>query len=300
MTVEELEPVCAAVAGPDGACLLRFLRDIYHQRPAPAYEAYSEATVAQTLRLGLIDQPRPPFALTSAGYLVGNVAKEYHNWIDSGRRMPPPRPPDELIAGRDVLDLGCSFGRWIWEFSRQARSVVGLEFQPEYVQLGRALAACEGLPPPDIRVGSAEDLDRYFPQACFDFVFCRLMLNHVAIRSTLGRIAGVLRSGGTLWVQVESLGSAVQKLLHGERRWRSRAFAGFALINSLVCMATNHQLNLRVQGRMHSAHRPAYPSTRWWQKAAAAEGLDAFKVRHERDSNLTFSVRRRGLGLRQD
>ena len=54
MTIKELEAVCTALSGLDGNALLRFLREVYHQRPAHAYEACSEATIVQSLRLGLI------------------------------------------------------------------------------------------------------------------------------------------------------------------------------------------------------------------------------------------------------
>ena len=273
-----IQNVCRAIVEPGGEGLLKLLRDVYYgaDRDALAVRA-SEGSVEQCVQLSLLRERQGRLSLTRMGYLVGNLAKEYCNWIDHGRHMPPPRPPDSFVRGKDVLDLGCSFGRWLWEFQTAARSAVGLERQWEYIELGRALAHREGIVVPDIKNGAAEDLDRHIAPSSVDLVFSRLVFNHVDIRKTLRKVRETLRAGGTIWLQVESIAAPIRELTRGERRLRSRAFAGFALLNSAVCVTTGHQLALPVPGRMHELHRPAYPTVQWWKRALCAAGFDGFR-----------------------
>lgn len=285
--------VCDALLQPDGEPLLRLLAAIYR---GDSFDALLQSTDPRILRLAsslqLVEQSDHSLELTDPGYLVGNVAKEFCNWLDSGRRMPPPRPPDDLLVGRDLLDLGCSFGRWLWEFQSVARSVVGVEMQPEYLELGRALAQRTGITPPKIHCGSAEELERFIAPSSLDFVFSRLMFNHVRIKSTLRKVAATLRKGGIFWLQVETLSLAINNFLRGERRLRSKLFAAFGVVNSLVCLATGRQLSLKAGGRMHSVHRPAYPTLGWWKSALSKIGLRDFQLIEHRERFMAFWARK--------
>jgi SAM-dependent methyltransferase len=286
----DLSEVCRVIATTDGDPLLRFMRDVYTaggSRPKDQLPAMRLAA-----ELALVEASDDRVRLTDLGYLVGNVAKEYCNWIDHGRRMPPPRPNDAMVAGKDVLDLGCSFGRWLWEFQPLARSVVGVESQQAYIDLGGALARREGIPAPRLICGSAEELHRLVPELSCDFVFSRLVFNHVRIRPTLGHVVRTLRPGGTVWFQVERIKTPIDALLSGERRLRTRAFAAFGVANTLLCMATGRQAAVRMPGRMHSVHSPAYPTLGWWRRTLAAAGLRDFRVEEMSRYGATFSARR--------
>lgn len=273
--------ICEAIRRPGGTDLLYLLRAVYKADYIYA-DSVPEALVQKAIELGAVTHRGKHLALTDAGYLIGNVAKEYCNWLDNGRRMPPPRPDDASLTGKIVLDLGCSYGRWLWEFQRIARSVVGIEFQPEYPLLGAALAEVEGIHAPAIHIGSAEDVDKYIAPESIDVVFTRLMFNHVHIRSTMAKIAGVIKPGGLIWVQVEPFNKLWCQFLKRKpgREVRHKIFNGFALLNSLIYSCTGRQMQISVRGRMHARHKPAYPTRAAWRRTLQSVGF----------SEVTFDV----------
>jgi SAM-dependent methyltransferase len=285
--------VAQAFRDPGSEHLLRLLARLYSGDESEARLEGERAALDEAVSLGLVRSEAGRAALNADGFLAANVAKEYLHWVDGGRQMPPPRPALDFIAGMDVLDLGCSFGRWLWEFQKQARSVRGLERQDEYIALGRALALREGIAAPEIQRGCGEDLDLYFGPGSVDFLFCRLVLNHLPIRSTLRKIAQVLRPGGVAWLQVESARFALGQLAFGERRLRTRVRFAFGLLNSLVCATTGRQLTLRTAGRMEGAHRPAYPPLAWWKAAVASTGLRDVHVVQGSGESLVIWARKR-------
>ncbi|GJM24578.1 MAG: hypothetical protein DHS20C16_09930 [Phycisphaerae bacterium] len=288
-----LTEIREAILPPTGDVLLRFLRDAYYgQQGEHTTDAYPAEIALKARQLGLIGQGEKRHTLTNQGYIVGNVAKEYCNWVDHGRTMPTPKPPQSMIDGKDVLDLGCSFGRWLWEFQRTAKSVIGLELQPEYVELGSALAQCEGIEPPVIYNSGVEKLDEYVDPQSIDFVFSRLVFNHVDIHATLPKVANVLRVGGVLWVQVETFRSAFHRIFEGELRLRSRVLGAFAILNSIGCTLTGRQMKLSVKGRMHASHRVAYPTLGWWKRSLKKLGIEEFKVEEHANGNATFSAKK--------
>ena len=190
-----ISQVCTVVAGPDFEDFFGLMADVYWGRTQQEFliERYRQTVVAKAVEIGLITPGGDHFTHTPSGYLVGNVAKEHQHWIENGRKVSLPPSLQAACCGRDVLDLGCSYGRWLWEFQRFAKSVVGLELQREYICLGTAVAQREGLDVPEIRQGSAEMADRCFPSQSFDLVHSRLMMNHVHIGRTLEGIASLLR-----------------------------------------------------------------------------------------------------------
>lgn len=274
--------VCDTIRGPSGDQLLRLLASVYegiHDKKLLQKEL-GKSVLEKGSDFGLLKPYRnDQVILTSQGYLVGNVAKEYIHWIKNDRLMPPPHPPDDFIKGKDVLDLGCSFGRWLWRFQKTAKSAVGLEMQQEYIELGRALAQREGIPCPEIRQGSVEELDSNIADNSVDFVFIRLVLNHVFVAKTLMQIANVLRPSGILWAQVEPLSHPFRSFLRRNkgRELRHKIFTVFSIVNSIVFMTTHRQMSLQIQGRMHSAHKPVYPTLKAWKTAFSRVGLCDFR-----------------------
>ncbi len=281
--INGLTEVCNELRGQEGVLLLKFLSRIFegtHDKLLLQQE-YGEFILAKGLKLGLLEPYKnDSVILTSKGYMVGSVAKEYIHWINNNRQMPPPCPPDSFIQGKDVLDLGCSFGRWLWQFQKNAKSVIGIEMQQEYIELGRALADCEGISCPDIRQGSVEQLRSYVTNDSMDFVFIRLVLNHVFVEKTLRQIAEVLRRDGIIWAQVSSWSTPFREFLQTDkgRELRHKAFAVFGIVNSIIFSATNHQMSLKIQGRMHSVHKPVYPTMKSWKAALSRAGLNDFHV----------------------
>jgi 2-polyprenyl-3-methyl-5-hydroxy-6-metoxy-1,4-benzoquinol methylase len=291
----DVTDICDVVRQPEGESLLRLMCAVYAGTPVEMLDPLSSGMVSQAKQLGLLnisDKTGPH--LTALGYQIGNVAKEYCNWIDHGRRMPPPRPDESFYAGKDVLDLGCSFGRWLWEFKKASQSVQGIEMQKEYITLGEALAAREGISPPPIRHGSAEDVDQYVAPGSVDFVFARLVFNHLAISPTLQKIAAVLRRNGVLWIQSETFGSLLSKLfvLERNRRMRSLGFHALALVNSFLFMSIGTQLQVRASGRMHSSHKPAYPALWSWKRALLQAGFNSIHVEHRSSTGFALWARK--------
>ncbi len=291
---QNLHAVCEAILQPEGDNLLRLMRAVYlHQaEKIPLTLIPQKQILDETRKLGLLVGTEPQVDMTPLGYMIGSIAKEYCNWVDNQRRMPAPRPPESFIANKDVLDLGCSFGRWIWEFQPLARSVLGIELQPEYVELGKVLARRENKAVPNIIQDSAENLRAHVPPQSLDFIFVRLVFNHIAIRSTLRQIAEALRPGGIAWIQVETFSQLLKLFLRRDKRLRTKIFQSFAVLNSLLCMTCGLQLSLRTKGRMHSVHKPAFPSLRWWKKSCTAEGLTDFHLEHHEGGTATFWVRK--------
>lgn len=243
----------------------------------------------RAVKLGLIklEGGKPEF--TSAGFLVGNVAKEYCYFVEQGRRLPPPVPPSEMFSGKDVLDVGCSFGRWLWGFQKEARSALGIEAQEEYVVLGRALSLREGYSNPNISVGSAESLDALVKPDSFDFVFSRLVLNYVNVRPVLRKMAAALRRRGTIWIQVESPTLLPRWLLAPRGSIRRKGFVMLAALNLPYCLLTGSQVSVSSKGRMHGKHNPVYLPVWWWRREFERLGLTDFHEVARGDSPVFYA-----------
>ncbi len=286
---------CEAIGGPRGRDLLQLLRKVYYgTHHYSALPGDLRPSVAVAEGLGLVSRRGPWMLLTTGGYLVGNVAKEYCNWLDAGRRMPPPRPRPHYVEGKDVVDVGCSYGRWLWSFQQTARSAVGLELQGEFIALGAALARLENVPAPRILHGDAESVHELVGIEAADLVFSRLVFNAVTIDKALQSAAACLRPGGVLWLQVEPFAHALW-LLGRRRDWRrpkTVAHHAFALGNSVLYSAFGRQVHLRAAGRMHSVHRPAYPTVGRWRRALRKAGLVGFRIEHDEQGLLAFSARK--------
>jgi hypothetical protein len=158
--------------------------------------------------------------------------------------------------------------------------VIGLELQKEYIELGRVLAEREGIPCPEIHQGSAEELRGFVTANSVDLVFARLVLNHVRIRKTLVQIADVLREDGVVWVQISPWSTPFHQLLQKNmgRRLRQSCFDMFSIVNSMICATTHRQIALKVRGRMHSEHKPAYLTLRAWKSIVLRSGLRDFRI----------------------
>jgi len=274
-----LERLCEVISAENGMDVLLLLARIRYQRPRAEWGICLKHGLDETLRLlkaiELIHDEGNAIRLTPLGYIVGNVARQYCNWRDSGRKVAHMHPPFELYEGKDVLDIGCSFGRWIWEFSKHARSAVGIELQEEFVAMGFILAELEGIKPPTIVTGSAEDLDTHFEPASFDFVYSRLVLTHVHLNSTLLQIGRLLRPGSTVWFHIASHRQGWNKLLRAVKHcsFREIGFESFGLLNSFLLKVFNTQLVIRSQRRMHSEHKRVYPTVSTWRRLLTSVGF---------------------------
>jgi ubiquinone/menaquinone biosynthesis C-methylase UbiE len=268
-----------ALMNPRAPEFCRVLRRLYYEELnagsvdaiVPPAEAASLA-LAVTLDL-LRPGPRPnSLRFTPLGYEIGNVAKEYANWLDAGRALPDGVEPS-LVQGRRVLDVGCGFGRHALGFSMAGGRVTGIDFQHNYLRLSSAFAAQLQLAPPAVARARAESLP--FRTDTFDVVFCRLVINYVAITRTLDEFARVLAPGGILVLVVDPLTMPLQTLA-ASNWWRNKrtvAFALFGLLNTMVLQTTGRQLTIRTRGRMHAQHSPAWPTAGWFSRRLRRHGF---------------------------
>ncbi|MFH1664779.1 MAG: methyltransferase domain-containing protein, partial [Candidatus Omnitrophota bacterium] len=175
------------------------------------------------------------------------------------------------------------------------KSVMGLEMEQEYIELGKALASRENVPLPKILQGSVEEVDLHIPDDSFDLVFCRLVLAYTDIKMTMRKISNILRPKGIVWINTESFMYAIQCLLNAFKKRERLASIGswiFTVLNSIVFMATGIQMKVKVQGRMHKEHKSAYPTLRFWKSACAAAGLKDFHLVRVYRGGYIFWVRK--------
>lgn len=255
--------------------LLRLLRDVYFQQESKGSAALEEGAEAldAARALGLIEPADPRrFRLTTRGYRIANFAKEYCNWIDSGRQIPEGVTP-ALIEGRRLLDVGCSFGRHLATFGRLGAHAVGVDLEEPYLQLSRVFALREGIARPLVAQATAAHLP--FASRSFDVVFCRLVLNYVPVRDALGEFARVLVPGGRLILAFGTFqeGVAFVRTAKWRGNMRTVAWRTFGLMNSVLLQLTGHQASLRARGRMYGVHTPTWPTTGWMGRELGRQGF---------------------------
>ena len=232
--------------------LLRLLRNVYFQQESTgsAEVDMAAASAVAASSLGLIESNEARrFRLTTQGYRIANFAKEYSNWIDSGRQ-PPEGVSAELVAGQRLLDVGCSFGRHLATFGRLGAHAVGIELEEPYLQLSRVFAQREGIPRPIVAQATAASLP--FVARSFDVVFCRLVLNYVPVRAALSEFARVLAPGGRLVLAFGTFQEGVDFIRTAKWRGNMRtvAWRTFGLMNSVLLQLTGHQASVRAGGRI--------------------------------------------------
>src|SRR6266404_1036055 len=84
--------------GPQGESFLRLMAKAYSGTDLVDVDKSLTRFVVKPQELGLIRR-NGSLTLTSAGFLIANVAKEYCQYLDDGRSLAPPKPSPEMIAG---------------------------------------------------------------------------------------------------------------------------------------------------------------------------------------------------------
>jgi 2-polyprenyl-3-methyl-5-hydroxy-6-metoxy-1,4-benzoquinol methylase len=106
------------------------------------------------------------------------------------------------LAGKTVLDLGCSFGFFCFEALRRgARRVVGYDVDPDSVRKARLLADCMGV---DAEF-ELRDIERQPLDEKFDYVLCLNVLHH--LKNPIGVLDNMIEhTRDRLVLEVASLG----------------------------------------------------------------------------------------------
>jgi ubiquinone/menaquinone biosynthesis C-methylase UbiE len=106
---------------------------------------------------------------------VGDVGK-VGRYVPAFSSRLRPLPADELahwggpalVRGKRVLDLGCGDGRFALGVAPYAKSVVGIDPEPELIRTAARRARAAGLRNLRFAVGAAQSLD--LPDGAFDVV----------------------------------------------------------------------------------------------------------------------------------
>ena len=103
-----------------------------------------------------------------------------------------PLLPD--LAGKNVLDLACGTGRWLFRLlTRGALSGGGIDLSPSMLNVGAARPAIRG------RLALADCLRLPFCTGAFDFVLCSFALIHIGNLDAMAReLAWVIKRHGQL------------------------------------------------------------------------------------------------------
>ena len=112
-----------------------------------------------------------------------------------------------LAEGDRVLDLGCGTGALVALLARKGVCVTGIDISPPMLLLASQRVRREGLEDRVVlkEIG-AVDLDRAFPEGCFDAVVSTLVFSELSedeIAYTLAECQRVLQGGGRLLVADE-------------------------------------------------------------------------------------------------
>ena len=138
------------------------------------------------------------------------------------KRFPPGTDPKSLTA----LEIGCGPGRLMLPLSDTFGQVYGVDVSAEMVELARKNLA--GRPNAEPRHASGSDLAG-FDDESIDFVYSYAVFQHIPSRevvlSYLAEAVRVLRPGGVLRAQVNSLPRTRERRLPAIPGWSSRAGA---------------------------------------------------------------------------
>ncbi len=130
-------------------------------------------------------------------------------------------------------------------------------------------------PPPPPRVLQADASHLPFATQSFDIVFCRLVLNYVPVRETLGEFARVLVPGGRLVLAFGTFREGVDFLRRAKWRGNVRTVGWrvFGLLNTILLQTTGVQARLRAGGRMYAVHTPTWPTPAWMARELRRHGF---------------------------
>lgn len=114
---------------------------------------------------------------------------------DAARRLEQFGVRAEHIRGKRLLDLGCNNGAILFQLSNfQPAAGLGIEYDPEKVDLARRIAAFAGIERLEFRVGDLDALEPRDIGEPFDVVLCLAIEAHVQDPDHLYRLlAGITR-----------------------------------------------------------------------------------------------------------
>lgn len=179
----------------------------------------STLSLSDDERDGIRELARRPSAIDPVvTYLVAATnGLMYRHLIGALRAYPIPRLPMPEGAGRRLLDVGCSWGRWTLAANVRGYEAVGIDPSLGAVLAARRVAAALNRPARYV-VGDARHLP--FPGGSFGAVYSYSVLQHFSYEDAsqaIGEIGRVLQPDGLAKVQMPTR-YGVRCLYHQMRR----------------------------------------------------------------------------------
>ena len=269
MGTEALAAAEAALASDTGA-LLSLMADVGLGReptPGAATEAAEQA--------GWIEDGRP----TVLGHKVADSCREFRFWEERGRALPSQDAPEmqpEVFRDKDVVELGSGFGCNLLSLHGVARSTVGVEIEPIYVQLSGALSRRAGLPTPELVRAGAEQTG--LEDASCDVVLSVGSIQYMGIERVLAETGRILRSHGSLIVIFGHLFGYIEEV--GRAFVRKPSKAGLKELAQIPGMVAYP----RIGRALMKPYDPVYPTHRrmhQWLRDAGFEPVSSRIVGYE-------------------
>lgn len=138
--------------------------------------------------------------LTPEGSAVSDSCREYVLWRRRDRALPflgcSADLTEDDFRGRRILELGSGSGINLLSLGAIGKSLVGLEPVPLYRHMCEIFAEREGMPPPAMINGSAEDIP--VADASVDIVLCVTAHQYFDLKRAMAEICRVLKPGGEM------------------------------------------------------------------------------------------------------
>ena len=137
-------------------------------------------------------------------HVRASLIKTHGNLYRGARLTRYPIPPFPLPAGegRQLLDVGCNWGRWSIAAARAGWRPTGVDLAKKSVGAARRVAGQLGVEAEYV-VGDARELP--FADGSFDAVFSYSVLQHLAkedVPQVVSELDRVLRPAGFVWIEM--------------------------------------------------------------------------------------------------
>jgi SAM-dependent methyltransferase len=219
-------------------------------------EEQDRALLPTLAELGLGRQVAAGFELDAFGNKCADAAREHVLWVERGRRLhwENELPAIALANFKDkrVLEIGPGWGCNLFRLLQVTPHVRGLEIEDVYRRFTVIFANLEGIDPPVIDRGDAEQLP--YEDGSFDWILMFSAMQYMDVKAAVSEVARVLAPGGRLLASQPILATLLKDMM------RSPRHKAMTLANSLSYGLIGRRLRGVVPG--NSTSRPVYLTRR--------------------------------------